>query len=391
MRILFTSQPGSGHWHPLVTVAGALAAAGHEVAFATTPNACAAIEANGITCFPVGRDESDEERRQRTQFLANRSQAEQAVFMVREIFAGSAAEQALPGVLAIGRTWKPAAVVRENLEFTGFLMAEALNLPHAVVQVTAWRPPLHVLAAEALDRVRVRHGLEFDLDSASMFRHLLLIPRPAGFLDQSTLPPSAHIIQPLIFDQSGEERLPAWVDGLPEQPLVFATLGTVFNHAPGVLNSIIAGLRDEAITLVVTTGRDLDPARLGSPPANVHIERYIPQTLLFPRCDAVVTHGGSGTVMAALRYGLPMVIIPIAADQPDNAQRCAEMGVARVIGPASRTPEMIREATREVLENREYRVNAERFRDEMANLPGVEYAAGLIQNLPVDSQIVAGA
>lgn len=343
-----------------------------------------------MTCFPVGRDESDEERRQRTRFLANRPQAEQAVFMVREIFAGSAAELALPDVLAIGRTWKPAAVVRENLEFTGFLMAEALNLPHAVVQVTAWRLPLHVLAAEALDRVRVRHGLAFDLDPASMFRHLLLIPRPAGFLDQATLPASAHIIQPLIFDQSGEERLPAWSDGLPEQPLVFATLGTVFNHAPGVLNSIIAGLGDEAITLVLTTGRDLDPASLGSPPANVHVERYIPQTLLFPRCDAVVTHGGSGTVMAALRYGLPMVIIPIAADQPDNAQRCAEMGVARVIGPASRTPEMIREATLEVLENREYRINAERFRDEIASLPGVEYAAGLIQQLPIDNQIVTG-
>lgn len=165
----------------------------------------------------------------------------------------------------------------------------------------------------------------------------------------------------------------------------------MFNHAPGVLDSIVEGLRDEAITLIATTGRDQDPATFGPQPANVHIERYIPQSLLFPRCDVVVTHGGSGTVMAALRYGLPMVIIPIAADQPDNAQRCAEMGMARVIGPASRTSEMIREATREVLENREYRANAQRFRDEMASLSEAGYAAGLIERLATDSHIVAGA
>jgi len=45
----------------------------------------------------------------------------------------------------------------------------------------------------------------------------------------------------------------------------------------------------------------------------------------------VLTHGGSGTVMAALTHGLPMVIVPIMADQPENAERCAALGVAQVI------------------------------------------------------------
>lgn len=391
MRILFTSQPGSGHWHPLIGLARSLSATGHDVAFAASPKACAAIEANGISCFPVGHDEPEDVVRARRQSLADGSRAEPGVFMVREVFAGSSVRQTLPDMLTIGRTWKPAVVVRENLEFSGFLMAEALDVPHAVVQVTAWRPTLHAHAAEVLDLARARHGLAPDPDPAGMFRHLLLIPRPTGFLDQSILPPSARIIQPLLFDQSGKEGLPAWVDDLPQRPLVFATLGTAFNHVPGVLSSIIAALRDEEISLALTTGRDLDPATLGPPPANVHIERYIPQTLLFPHCDAAVIHGGSGTVMAALRYGLPMVIIPIAADQPLNAQRCAELGVARVIGPADRTPETIREATREVLVNGDYRANAERYREEMARLPGVEHAAGLIERLATRGQIVTGA
>lgn len=381
MRILFTSQPGLGHWHPLIGLARALQTAGHEVAFATTPGACAAIEANGIRCFPVARDESDEALRERRRWLMDRPPAEQAAYMVGEIFAGITAERALPGMMAVGRTWQPAVVVRENLEFSGFLMAEALGVPHAVVQVAAWRPPMHQGAVEALDRLRPGIGLPSDPDPNTMFRYLLLLPRPPGFVDQATLPATAHMVQPLIFDRSGDEQLPAWVDGLPDRPLVYATLGTAFNQAPGVLAAIIGGLRDEPVTLVLTTGRDLDPATFGPQPPNVHIERYIPQSLLFPRCDAVVTHGGSGTVMAALRYGVPMVIIPIAADQPENARLCAELGVGRVIGSASRTPEAIREATREVLENPKYRANAERVRDDIASLPGLDHTVGLIETL----------
>jgi len=108
--------------------------------------------------------------RERRRSLVDRSSAEQAAFMVREVFAGTAAEHPLPDVLAIGRTWQPAVVVRENLEFTGFLMAEALGLPHAIIQVTAWRPPLHVLAAEALDQVRARNGVQSRAGCARLHR-----------------------------------------------------------------------------------------------------------------------------------------------------------------------------------------------------------------------------
>lgn len=390
MRVLLTSQPGWGHWHPLIPIARALEAAGHEVAFASTPRACAAIEANGITCFPVGRDESEDVLRERRRYLMTLAPADQPAYMVPMVFAGTTVEHSLTDMLAHGRAWRPGVVIRENLEFAGLLMAEALGLLHAVVEVAAWRPHLHPLAGEALDRHRARIGLPAAPGHSSLFRHLLLIPRPPSLLDLSTLPATAHIIQPLIFDRSGDEVLPAWVDDPPDGPLVYATLGTVFNQAPGVLEAIVTGLRNEPITLAVTTGRDQDPATFGPQPPNVHIERYIPQSLLFPRCDAVVTHGGSGTVMAALRDGLPMVIIPIAADQFENARLCAGMGVGRVIEPGSRTPEAIREATRGVLGDPTYRANAQRFLNEIATLPGPDRAVELIENLATGGPVSPG-
>ncbi len=57
MRALCTCVPGYGHFHPMVPVARALQAAGHDVAFATTPVACATLGDFGFQCFPVGIDD----------------------------------------------------------------------------------------------------------------------------------------------------------------------------------------------------------------------------------------------------------------------------------------------------------------------------------------------
>ena len=157
-------------------------------------------------------------------------------------------------------------------------------------------------------------------------------------------------------------------------------------NKPEVFRAVIAGVRDEALTLVVTVGRDQDPADYGPQPGNVHIERYIPLSLLLSHCDLVVNNGGSGTLVAALSHGLPVVIVPITADQPENAARCAALGLGRVIEPAELTPERARDAVLGVLGDPSYRRNAERLRDEMVALPGPEYAVALLERLAVEKQ-----
>jgi len=118
----------------------------------------------------------------------------------------------------------------------------------------------------------------------------------------------------------------------------------------------------------------------------VHIERYIPLSLLLPHCDAAVTNGGSGTLMAALGQGLPVVVVPISADQPANAARCAALGLGRVVECTTLTPESAREAMLGVLREPSYRRNAERLRDEMAALPGPEYVVELLERLAVEKR-----
>jgi UDP:flavonoid glycosyltransferase YjiC (YdhE family) len=128
------------------------------------------------------------------------------------------------------------------------------------------------------------------------------------------------------------------VGALPDRPVVYAAMGTASNRVPGVLEAIREGLRKEPITLIMTTSRYRDPASFGPRPTHVRVERYVPQSLLFPRCDLMVTYGGTGTNMTALGHGLTMVLIPIAADRPDNARRCEAFRGAQVIACEGRTP-----------------------------------------------------
>jgi UDP:flavonoid glycosyltransferase YjiC (YdhE family) len=391
MRVLLTTNPQSGHWHPLVSLAEALRAAGHEVAFASTPVACAAISALGFHCFPAGADETAEDGQARRERQATHPGTDVSAVSAN-LFAGVWAERRLPDLRAICAAWKPTILVRENLEFTGCIAAECHGLPHAVVQVTAWRPWFHPGLVAPLNGLRRSVGLPPDPDLSMLYRYLLLSPVPTSYQDpRAPLPPTAHAVRHVAFDRSGEESLPAWVGELPDRPVVYATMGTVFNRLGSILETIVAGLRDEPITLIVTTGRDQDPAAFGPQPPHVHLERYVPQSLLFPRCDLVVTHGGTGTVMSALNHGLPLVIAPVFSDQPDNARRCEQLGVAKVIAPGDRTPEAFRDAVRAVLRDPSLRRNAEGLREEIQALPSLEQAVALLERLAAERRPLLAA
>jgi UDP:flavonoid glycosyltransferase YjiC (YdhE family) len=113
----------------------------------------------------------------------------------------------------------------------------------------------------------------------------------------------------------------------------------------------------------------------------VRVEQYVPQSLLLLRCDLVVSHAGSGSVVGALAHGLPMVLLPIGADQPLNAARCEALGVARVLDPFHATSADVANAAEEVLADDRYRRSAERVQAEIAALPGPEQALLLLEQI----------
>jgi len=397
MRILFTTVQRHGHFHPLVPIARAAVAAGHEVAVACAASFIPHVERAGFQAFPAGFD--DRGRSTAELFPGFRTIPEHAIasWTIPNVFVAIHAAAMTPDLLTIARDWAPDLIVRDAMEYGGCLAAEVLGLPHAGVRTGSLtsRYEIRQLIAEPLARLREVNGLPPDPEVAMPFRYLHLVAEPPGFaLPGEVVVPTIYRLRPEEAEQSSEATLPAWVAELPRRPTIYATLGTVFStyqSGLAIFAAIIAALRDESVNLIVTVGRANDPARFGPQPAHVHIERYIPQGLLLPRCDMVICHGGFNTITGALNAGLPMILVPISTDQPYNAECCAALGVGRVLGPGQRTPEAIRAAVRAVLAEPAYRERAAQLREAIATLPGPAHAISLLERLAVERRPLLSA
>ncbi len=397
MKVLMTTQPGLGHLHPMLPLARALEEAGHTVAFACAASFIARVEAAGFSAFAAGVDWLESQVEQT--FPEARGLAPDARSrLISDIFLDDAAHQMAYDLLELAPGWQPDLIVREHFEYGGCVAAEALSLPHAAVGIEFFIPQhLSKLGMEPrLAYLRSAYGLPPypALEMLTRYLHLSYLPPSYQFPDFS-VPATAHPVRPIFFAEGGTAALPEWVADLPERPTVYVTLGTVFNRAVEIFGKILAGLASLPINVIVTVGQGLDPQRWGPLPEQVHVERYIPQAALLPHCDAVITHGGFNTTLAALAQGLPVVVIPISAHHPLHARRCLDLGVGRVLlrepglfpehfRPGEvpvLTAESVLEAVAAVLEAPEYRAGARRLAGEMAGLPGPEVAVALLERL----------
>ena len=239
------------------------------------------------------------------------------------------------------------------------------------------------VVAEPLDALRAEHGLQADPDLAMPSRDLMISPFPPSFRDPACpLPPNTLSIRAGAADRAVAGDAPPWSLHRSDWPNVYFTLGTVFNEESGDLFArVLAGLRELPVNVLVTIGRGLDPEVLGRQPENVHIQRFIPQSAVLPHCDLMINHGGSGSVIGSLAHGIPMVVLPMGADQPLNAARCEELGVGTVLDAVRATPDSVADAVTTALDDPTVRVAAQRIRDEIAALPGPEAAVPPLERI----------
>ena len=387
MRILFSFHEGPGHYNPLVPLAKRAVAAGHTVAFSADPKRVGLPEADGFTAYGTGIDPhgSPESVVIEERYNAAPPGREREDALIRDGFAGVYPWAKAADMVRLCAEWRPDVIVWDEANLGAPIAADRLGIPNVSVLVLAAGSLLRPdLITDGLNAIRAEHGLLPDPELAMLSRYLVLSPFPEGFRDPAfPLPPTARTIRPLLPDSAPGERLPAWAAALPDRPVVYLSLGTAFDRdlALNVFRRVIPALAELPITLIVTVGRKIDPAELGPLPGNVHVERYVSQALLLPLVDLFVSHAGSGSVMGALTWGVPLALIPRGADQPANAARCEALGVGRIIGTPDITGAEARTAVAAMLAEPSYRARVERFRDEIRTLPEPDAALALIERV----------
>jgi len=246
--------------------------------------------------------------------------------------------------------------------------AERLGIPCVVVSVlAAGRMGAADVVGEAWNGLRARGGLGPDPGSERLGGDLFLAPVPRSFRDPAApAPASLRVVRPAILDEL--EPAPGAVS-----PFVYATLGTVFNLESGdLLHRLVRGLEAAGVEALLTVGPHVEPGAFGAVEAHVRIEQFVPQREVLGRCTAVVSHGGSGTLVAALALGVPEVVLPMGADQPDNADRCEALGVGVVLDPLTATSAAIAAATTEVTCDERYARAAAGLAAEAAGQPKLD-------------------
>lgn len=210
-------------------------------------------------------------------------------------------------------------------------------------------------------------------------------------LDLSPFPTTVHFREP---SAPTGDPLPDWWDG-SNAPLVYVTFGTVLGHmtlAADVYRTALAAVPRLDVRVLLTVGRQFERAGLGPLPANVHVEAWVDQARVFAEADLVVCHGGSGTVLDVVAAGVPLVVVPVFADQFENGHRVARTGAglvveseqhpeggSRVVITESDAPR-IAQGISEVLATASYRERSRVIGAEMAATPTVDEVLATLLN-----------
>jgi UDP:flavonoid glycosyltransferase YjiC (YdhE family) len=379
MRVLFSSTRGTGHFTPLVPFIEGCIRGGHEVIVAGPPPLADAVARAGHA-FWEGASPPEDELGAVWGRVPTVSPEEGNAIVIGEIFGGLNVRAMLPRLEQACAEWRPDVVIREQAEFAASLAAERHGLPHARVGVTLANMERRGMELAAPRLEELEPGVAERIWASPYLTYL-----PAALEDpDSARPPATH-----RFRYPASQRAARGA-----RPLVYVSFGTEAVAMP-IASALYAAVFDAAAelpadVLLALGQRDADPAALGPVPANVRVEPWVNPAEVLPRADAAVSHGGFGTTMGAIASGLPLVVVPLFGDQPDNARRVEAAGAGVVVWPdpdrpaeAIRSgidPNALRDAITTALDEPGYRRVAGELAAEMAAQPPTDEALAAVMD-----------
>lgn len=184
-------------------------------------------------------------------------------------------------------------------------------------------------------------------------------PARAFDFNAAFMPGNVHYAGPLLGAQSWLQEWSSPWSADDARPLIVTSFSTTFQDHAGAVQRVIDAAADLPVRLLVTLGGSIEAHEL-RPAANTHVVHSAPHDQILPHAAAMVTHGGHGTVIRALRHGLPVLVLPHGRDQNDNAARVVEAGAGLWLDAASEV-HAIREALRALIEDAALAQNAKRL------------------------------
>ena len=414
-KIIVAAPPLAGEFGPLLQVARALAARGHEITVLSGTVFREAVESAGLAFAPLAgvadydiRELMVERERlglapgpealnfdwvhafanpMPEEHLALQKLLEQdpdQYLVANVLFLGALpVRRGVPGVRP--KRWTAVSVVglavsSDDSTFFGPVPvgpgedAKAANRA-ANAQFSGSMEPTRVRLNELLREMGAEEVQDGFVDSIYAAPDVIAVLTVPGFeFHRDDLAANIRLVGALPSEPVGEWEPPAWwseLDG--SRPVVVVTQGTLVNRdLSQLVEPTLTGLAGQDVTVVAALG-GADPASLSIPvPANAHVESYIPFDILLPKADLLITNGGAGGTHRALSNGLPVIIAGTTEDKPANAARVAHHRLGVDLGTARPAPDAIAAAVDAVLGSEEIRDNVRRLAEVYAGHDAID-------------------
>ena len=369
MRLLLCSTGLAGHFNPLVPFIEAARERGDDVFVVVPPSLAKEVEELGVEHY-LSDPPDPTKSRDLWRRAARLPHAQAARLLDGEFFGRLSTEAMLETVEAACEKFQPDLILREPCAYAGAVAAHRRSIEHAQVAISTARTEWGVvrLVASTLD--------DFEDDMEPVLRQTQYLSRLPTSLDPSPFPRTLRYRENIVPEavQPGP-----WAEG--SKPLIYLTFGSVaggLDTAQSAFQRAIDAVTGLDVRVLVTTGRGFNPHLLDPVPSNVTVQSWVPQASVFPFASMVLCHGGSGTTYGALAAGLPIVFVPMFADQRTNAQLITVAGAGVVVDVGSKSEpgfraiessdvSRIRTAVVEVLAKSSYALAAQVIAEEISS------------------------
>jgi MGT family glycosyltransferase len=313
----------------------------------------------------------------------------------------SEADHVIKQILPVLEKDPPDAVLYDTLAVQGHLASKALGVPAIQLFTTyasndefsisrTWDPvpdehPARVAANKLARDFTAKYGVPH-LDTFGIFENaedLNIV-----FLQRSFHPAGDAFDNRYVF--TGAQIAPrdntgTWKAPSGNRPLIFSSLGTLFNNWPEFYVMLFEAVKDLPVNVVAAIGTQIKPQSLGVIPDNVTVAPFLPQLDVLEKADLFLTHAGTGSVMESIWFGVPMIGVPQMPEQIMTAKRFEEFGLGKAFPDKNKvTSNSLRTAIEEMIQNESYENKVSEFQKDMERSGGYKLTAdtvlGFLQN-----------
>jgi MGT family glycosyltransferase len=364
-KAVFFSLPAHGHVNPSLSLVEELVKRGEQVIYYTSPEFKHRVEQTGAQFRTYGK---------KLEPLSRELEGRHGNLIYLSTCFLQMCQIIIPEALTQLEADQPDYILYDSMALWGKIIAAKMNLP-AVCSITTF-----VMGAGQLPNPQILFSLIKDIAHVGQFNDLSKqvarefniapISLKEMFTNKADLnivytsaffQPNSHLLKDgykFIGPSIGARNEKDSLDFPENKPLIYISLGTIFNNNLEFYNECFKAFENTEYQVVLSVGKMINMAALKNVPANFIVRRHVPQLEVLQRASLFITHGGMNSVNEALFFDVPLIVIPMSADQPIVASRVKELGAGIYLEKRRANHRNLKRFARLILADESYKNNS---------------------------------